>query len=166
MTDPFSVARPTLHILCGKIASGKSTLAAELMTAPGTVMLSEDRWLSLLFQDDLHTVQDYVHYSAKLKLAITPHVIALLQAGVNVVLDFPANTLTSRQWLKGIVEQSGAHHLLHYLHVSDDVCKARLRARNATGEHDFAATDEQFEQITRYFVEPTEAEGFQIRRYC
>lgn len=166
MTAPVSVARPMLHILCGKIASGKSTLAAELMTAPGTVMLSEDRWLSLLFHDVLHSVQDHVHYSAKLKLAIRPHVVALLQAGVNVVLDFTANTLTSRQWLKEIIDQSGAHHLLHYLQVSDDVCKARLRARNATGEHDFAATDEQFEQITRYFVGPTEAEGFQIRRYC
>ena len=28
---------PTLHILCGKIASGKSTLAAQLSAKPGTV---------------------------------------------------------------------------------------------------------------------------------
>lgn len=161
MSEPL----PTLHILCGKIASGKSTLAAALSKTPGTVVLSEDSWLSWLFKEEMHSVQDYVHYAAKLKLAIKPHVIALLDAGVSVVLDFPANTLASRQWMMAIIEASGAPHLLHYLEVSDEVCKARLRQRNAAGQHDFAATDQQFELITRYFVAPTADEGFQIRRY-
>ncbi|MGY5955553.1 ATP-binding protein [Kosakonia sp. BK9b] len=165
MTD-LHPSRPTLHILCGKIAAGKSTLAAELSKTPGTIVLSEDSWLSPLFSDLMHSVQDYVQYSAKLKLAIKPHVIALLHAGVNVVLDFPANTLASREWMMSIINASGAEHLLHYLDVSDEVCKARLRQRNAAGQHDFAATEQQFEQITRYFVEPTADEGFQIRRYC
>jgi hypothetical protein len=34
-----------------------------------------------------------------------------------------------------------------------------------SGEHDFAATDEQFDLITRYFVAPEEQEGFNIIRY-
>ncbi|ANR80153.1 AAA family ATPase [Kosakonia sacchari] len=160
-----SASPATLHLLCGKIASGKSTLASELAKTPCTVVLSEDSWLSLLFKDAMTTVEDYVFYSAKLKSAIKPHAIALLRAGVNVVLDFPANTLTSRQWMMSIVEESGAPHLLHYLSVDDELCKARLRQRNAAGDHDFAATDEQFALITRYFVEPTEQEGFRIVRY-
>ncbi|MDN2485370.1 ATP-binding protein [Kosakonia sacchari] len=160
-----SASPATLHLLCGKIASGKSTLASELAKTPCTVVLSEDSWLSLLFKDAMTTVEDYVFYSAKLKSAIKPHAIALLRAGVNVVLDFPANTLTSRQWMMSIVEESGAPHLLHYLSVDDEICKARLRQRNAAGDHDFAATDEQFALITRYFVEPTEQEGFRIVRY-
>lgn len=40
------------------------------------------------------------------------------------------------------------------------MCKARLRARNARGEHPFQASDEAFEQITRHFVAPAAAEGF------
>jgi len=160
-----SASPATLHLLCGKIASGKSTLASELAKTPCTVVLSEDSWLSLLFKDAMTTVEDYVFYSAKLKSAIRPHAIALLRAGVNVVLDFPANTLASRQWMMSIVKESGAPHLLHYLSVDDEICKARLRQRNAAGDHDFAATDEQFALITRYFVEPTEQEGFRIVRY-
>ena len=39
---------PTLHMLCGKIASGKSTLAAELGRVEGTVILVEDAWLHAL----------------------------------------------------------------------------------------------------------------------
>lgn len=155
----------TLHILCGKIASGKSTLATQLASQPGYVILSEDRWLSLLFKESMNSVEDYIHYSARLKSAIKPHVIDLLQAGVNVVLDFPANTLASRQWLMSIIEESGALHQLHYLVASDEVCKARLHQRNAAGEHDFEATDAQFDFITAYFVEPQPEEGFIIACY-
>lgn len=36
---------PTLHMLCGKIASGKSTLARRLADADSTVLLVEDEWL-------------------------------------------------------------------------------------------------------------------------
>lgn len=155
----------TLHILCGKIASGKSTLATQLATQPGSILLSEDRWLSLLFKESMNSVEDYIRYSARLKMAIQPQIIALLQAGVTVVLDFPANTLASRQWIMSMIEESGAHHQLHYLTTSDEMCKARLRQRNAAGGHDFTATDAQFDFITAYFVEPQPEEGFVIVRY-
>lgn len=36
----MTYAPATLHLLCGKIASGKSTLAAELSAAPGCVVIS------------------------------------------------------------------------------------------------------------------------------
>ncbi len=161
----FPENQATLHLLCGKIASGKSTLAAKLAEAPGTVVLSEDKWLAALFKEAMHSVEDYVHYAAKLKSAIQPHTVALLRAGVNVVLDFPANTPASRAWMMSIVNESGAQHRLHYLEVSDEVCKARLHQRNAQGEHDFAATEAQFTLITRYFVAPVEDEGLTILRY-
>ncbi|WP_300000328.1 ATP-binding protein [uncultured Cedecea sp.] len=165
-SDTPSQAVPgTLHILCGKIASGKSTLAAQLADHAGNIILSEDRWLSALFRESMNSVEDYIHYSGRLKEAITPHIIALLQAGVTVVLDFPANTLASREWIMSIIKTSGARHQLHYLAVSDEVCKARLRKRNAAGEHDFAATEAQFDFITAYFVEPQPEEGFVVVRH-
>ncbi|WP_277963225.1 ATP-binding protein [Pseudomonas sp. RIT-To-2] len=152
----------TLHLLCGKIASGKSTLAARLAEAPNTVRLSEDLWLARLYKDQMHSVADYVRCAALLREAIGPHVQALLRLGVNVVLDFPANTPANRQWMRGLFEASGAAHVLHVLDVPDETCKARLRQRNAAGEHDFAASDEQFELISRYFSVPTAEEGFAL----
>ncbi|MGC6387774.1 AAA family ATPase [Ewingella sp. S1.OA.A_B6] len=156
--------KPTLHLLCGKIASGKSTLSAELSARPMTVLISEDQWLARLYAEEMHSVADYVRCSGKLRDAMAPHLIALLKAGISVVLDFPANTLANRQWMKGIADASGADNRLYFLNVSDEVCKARLHARNQNGEHDFAATDQQFDLITRYFVPPTEEEGFTIVR--
>jgi len=46
--------------------------------------------------------------------------------------------------------------------VDDATCRARLHARNARGEHDFAATDAEFDLITRHFSVPSEEEGLVI----
>jgi predicted kinase len=159
-------ARPAvLHILCGKIASGKSTLSAQLASEPGTIVLNEDQWLAHLYQDEMQSVADYVRCSARLRQAIAPHAISLLRAGVSVVLDFPANTVANRQWMMSIITGSGADHRLHYLNVPEEVCKARLRERNQAGTHQFSVTDEQFDLISRHFVAPEPEEGFNVIRY-
>lgn len=67
--------------------------------------------------------------------------------------------------MMSIIKESGARNRLHYLKVSDEICKSRLRARNAEGAHEFSASDQQFETITRYFSEPTADEGFDIIEY-
>ncbi len=153
---------PTLHLLCGKIASGKSSLAADLGRAPDTVIIAEDAWLAALFSDQMATRADYLRRSTKLQSIMAPHVLALLKAGVSVVLDFPANTVAQRAWMREVVEKSDAPHQMHVLNVSDDVCLQRLLARNLEGEHAFAATEEQFRRFTAHFVPPTDAEGFEV----
>lgn len=151
-----------LHLLCGKIAAGKSTLAAELGRTPRTVVVSEDQWLSRLYAGEIASFDDYIRCSAKLREAIKPHLVALLRAGVSVVLDFHANTVGSRKWMRGVFEEAGVAHRLHFLDLPDDVCRARLRSRNASGTHEFGATDEQFDLVTSYFVAPDPSEGFDV----
>lgn len=158
-------ASPTLHLLCGKIASGKSTLTAELGRAAHTVVIAEDDWLGALFADEMTTVRDYVRAAEKLRRVMGPHVTALLNAGVSVVLDFPANTVETRAWMRHVLEGTGADHVLHLLDVPDEVCLARLNARNAAGDHAFAATEAQFRQITQHFAPPTPDEGFNVLRH-
>jgi len=155
---------PTLHLICGKIAAGKSTLAARLGCAPNTVVISEDDWLSALFADEIKTGQDYVRFATKLKAVIGPHVADLLNAGLSVVLDFPANTVEFRRWMHGILEATDADHVLHVLDVPEDVCLARLRARNSAGDHAFAANEEQFRRFSEFFVPPSPEEGFNVVR--
>jgi predicted kinase len=155
-------SQSTLYLLCGKIAAGKSTLALSLAGRPATVLISEDHWSSRLFPDELKTIEDYIRYSRRLRDAMGPHVISLLKAGMSVVLDFPANTVALRRWMRGLFEDAGAAHELHYLDVSDDVCKLRLRARNAAGEHAFQASEAEYEIFTRYFAPPAPDEGFNV----
>ena len=156
---------PILHLLCGKVASGKSTLSAQLGQAPSTVVISEDTWLATLFGADMSTLADYVRFSARLEQVMQPHVLSLLRSGVSVVLDFQANTPTRRAWMREIIDAAGVSHQLHYLDVPNTVCKARLRARNAEGSHAFSVSEAEFDQIADYFVPPSPKEGFTILRH-
>ncbi|TPG60787.1 hypothetical protein EAH77_14360 [Ewingella americana] len=74
-------------------------------------------------------------------------------------------TRTNREWMMSIIKESGSNNRLHYLRVSDEVCKARLRTRNAEGAHEFSATDQQFELITSYLSGPIIDEGFSVIEY-
>lgn len=156
---------PILHLLCGKIAAGKSTLAARLASTPGTVLIAEDDWLNALFADALVSLPDYARCSSKLRRIMAPHVTALLNAGASVILDFPANTVAQRAWMRGILERTTAAHQLHLLDAPDEICLTRLRRRNSQGDHPFAVTEAQFRQFSRHFVAPTRDEGFNIVRH-
>jgi predicted kinase len=152
----------TLHLLCGKIASGKSTLAKTLAEQHAGILLCEDQWLSKLYPQEIHSVTDYVRCARRVREVVGPLVVSLLTAGVCVVLDFPANTVADREWLRTLADRAQAQHCLHYLEVDDETCRARLHARNAAGDHDFAATDAEFDLITSYFKTPAEEEGLVV----
>ncbi len=162
MDETAGPGAATLHMICGKIAAGKSTLAARLAERPGTIRISEDAWLACLYRDEQKTIEDYVRNSRRLREVMGDHVVALLKAGLSVVLDFPANTPASRQWMRSLFERADADHRLHFLDVPDEVCKARLRARNAAGTHAFNASDAEFDLFTSYFVPPSAEEGFAV----
>ncbi|WP_311201421.1 ATP-binding protein [Sulfitobacter sp. M368] len=153
---------PTLHMLCGKIAAGKSTLANQLGQAPRTVLISEDEWLAALFPGQLNTLDDYIAHSRHLRTIMGPHVTGLLSAGVSVVLDYPANMVRTRAWMREIIRTSGAAHVMHLLDPPDAVCLKRLRKRNAQGDHAFAATEAQFHQFAKFFEPPQPEEGFEV----
>jgi predicted kinase len=152
---------PTLHMLCGKVAAGKSTLCAKLASS-GAIVIAQDHWMSNLYKEELQTVADYVRLVPRLRAAMGPHVIDLLRSGLSVVLDWPANTIESRDWMRGLFEQANAAHELHYLDVADEICLARLQNRNASGQHEYKVSPSEFAQLTRYFQPPTPAEMFNL----
>ena len=155
----MSPAPPTLHMMRGKIAAGKSTLTARPGNADETVVAAKDAWLDHLYSDRMSSVADYVRCSAKLRQVWGPHIAALLNAGISVVLGFPANTIETRTWMRDIPEQTTAAHALHVLDVPDAVCLARPQRPQRTG---LAATEEQFRRIAKHFVAPSPDEGFNI----
>jgi predicted kinase len=153
----------TLHMLCGKIAAGKSTLSAKLAQAERTLVISEDRWIEQLYGPELKTLADYFERCERLRAALAPHVVGLLRADVSVVLDFHANTLRSRRWMRALFEEAGASHQLHFLDVADEVCKARMHARKAAGGD--GVSDAEFDHVNSFFVPPEPGEEFNVIRY-
>jgi predicted kinase len=153
---------PTLHLFCGKIASGKSTLARQIAARPATLLVSEDHWTSHLFAEEMKTIDDYGRYSWRLRAAMGPHVVAVLRQGLSVSLDFQANTVKVRTWMRSLIAEANVAHELHLLDVPDAICRQRLRERNASGEHPFDVSDATYDLFTRYFVPPDPAEGFNV----
>ena len=149
----------TLYLLCGKIAAEKSTLARRLAARPATLLIVHDRWMSALFPTEVKTIDDFARHTARFRAAMGPHVIDILRQGVSVVLDFPANTVTYRQWMRSLIAEAGVAHELHWLDVPDTICKQRLLQRNADGEHQYQVGEATYDLFTSYFVPPGPDEG-------
>ena len=120
-------ARPTtLYLLCGKIAAGKSTLARRLAERPATLLITMDHWMSILFPIENRTIEDFARLSARLRAAMGPHVVDILRQDLSVVLDFPANTVSWRSWMRSLISEAHVAHELHVLDFPDAICKERL----------------------------------------
>ena len=59
--------QPTLHMLCGKIAAGKSTLSAKLGENERTVVICEDRWAAQLYGPELQTSYARIWVTERIK---------------------------------------------------------------------------------------------------
>ena len=154
--------KSTLFLVSGKIASGKSTLTKQLANQNNALLICQDDWLSALFPDEIRTLEDYVKYFGRLTNIMGKHVADILKGGKSVVLDFPANTLKTRAWMKSIGDSANCRTEMHFLDVPDQICLQRLKARNDSGEHQYKTNEEEFHQFTKYFVAPSEKEGFEV----
>lgn len=166
--QPFSLmsASAKLIFLCGKMAAGKSTLARELAEREDAILLVQDQFLDALFPGEIIDIPGFVEYSSRLKSALAPHICALLSKGVSVVLDFPGNTKAQRAWFRGLFEVANVEHELHFVHVSDAVCKRQLQHRSRGLPPGTPwTTDAEFDAITEYFQPPSEDEHFNVIRH-
>jgi predicted kinase len=156
-----------LIFFCGKMAAGKSTLAKDLAERERGVLLVQDAFLEALFPGEIADVADYIKYSTRLKNALTPHVGALLSSGVTVVMDFPANTKNQRAWFRELFERAGVAHEMHFVDVSDALCKRQLKQRSQHLPPGTPwTTDAEFDTITSYFQPPSSDEGFNVIRHA
>lgn len=154
---------PKLVFFCGKMAAGKSTLAQQVAQSLDAVLLIQDEFLARLYPDEITDIPSFVKYSTRLRASLESHIYALLTKGVSVVLDFPANTTKQRNWFRELFEKAKAHHELHYINASDDLCKIQLRKRSADLPSGSPfTTDAEFDAITTYFQPPSPEEGFNV----
>ena len=154
----------TLYFFCGKMGAGKTTHSRKLAAQENAVLISEDEWLAQLFPEQIETLDDYVLYSARMRPLVEAHVKNILATGTDVVLDFPANTEKQRQWFKRIYESAQAKGLMIYIEASDERCLEQLGKRNIE-QPERAVFDNEtvFRQVTSFFQEPADSEGFDIK---
>ncbi|WP_245912468.1 AAA family ATPase [Brunnivagina elsteri] len=86
----------TLIFFCGKMGAGKSTLSRQISQELNAILLSEDDWLSNLYPEEIKNFDDYLKYANRLKPLLKNHLRNILNSGISVVMDFPANTKNQR----------------------------------------------------------------------
>jgi predicted kinase len=155
----------TLHFICGKAGSGKTTFARELGRSLPAVVLCEDEWISTLgFQ--VTTLEDFLDASSRCRKVIAGLVPDLLRLGLSVVLDFGGNTVRGRAWVRSLFEAAKADHVLHWIEASDEECLDNIHRRNEEkppGVYWGPVSDDLFHAVNPYFVPPSPDEGFQVR---
>ena len=150
---------------CGKMGAGKSTQSKKMAHDQNAVLISEDEWLELLYPGQISTFEDYLKFSGQLKPLVTKHVQNILRTGTNVIMDFPANTVSQRKWFKTIFFEINAPHELVYLNVSDEICLKQIAQRRIEQpERASFDTEESFHHVTSFFDEPRTDENFNIQR--
>jgi hypothetical protein len=128
------------------------------------VLVCEDEWMCRL-SDPVENLRQYLTAAAKIRSVIAPLCVDLLKLGTSVVFDFAGNTVNDRRWVRSICEGASADHRLHYILADDDICKARIRQRNVSKPEGLffgVVTDQQVDEVNRFFVPPAAEEGLTI----
>ena len=152
----------TLHFVAGKAGAGKTTLAREIARAAPALLICEDEWMSRL-GGPIENLGQYLEAAERIRRVIAPLAIEVLSLGTSVVFDFAGNTFDDRRWVQSIFMSAAAEHLLHVLSVDGETCRARVRQRNRdrpAGVFFGIVSEEQVDEVNRYFIPPTEEEGF------
>ena len=129
------------------------------------VLVTEDEWLSQTYPDQIKTFDDYIKFSRQIRPLVRNLVKNILRTGTNVVMDFPANTVSQRSWFLKLCAESGSGHEMIYLEASNEVCLEHLSTRRQEEpERSDFDTEEVFLHVTQYFEAPGDKENLNVRK--
>ena len=152
-----------LFFFCGKMGAGKSTKSKVVAAENNAVLVSEDDWLSAHYPSQIQTFDDYITYSTLIKPFIKRHIQNLLNIGVNVVMDFPANTVKQRAWFVTMCAEVECEYELWYLDLTDEQCLSQIAKRRIEQpQRAKFDTEAVFHHVTQYFEAPTAIEKLNL----
>jgi predicted kinase len=151
-------------MLCGVAGSGKTTLALRLQDGGFTrLSIDEELWARFGRYGIDYGAELYEQHSAVAEDALRSRLVALLQAGTDVVLDLSFWQRASREQYKQLIEELGGRWRLLYLKVGPQELRRRLAERSERFDANaaFAVSDERLAGYLASFEEP-HAEGEEL----
>jgi predicted kinase len=147
---PPSAGRPTLFVMVGLPAAGKTTRARALAAEHRALRLTPDEWMIPLFHhNDAGGMRDVLEGRF---VALAREALGI---GVSVVLDFGVWSRDERSALRSLAAAAGADCQLVYLPVSHDEAVARHGRRFAHAPHTtFDITSDDLRTYRERFDEP------------
>ena len=116
-------------LICGKICSGKSTYAKELCRQNHAVLLSVDEITLALFGQHCGDMHDT--YVERTKNYLFDKSLELIEAEINVVLDWGFWMKKERDYAKAFYKARDIECEFHYIDINNETWKDRLEKRNS-----------------------------------
>lgn len=161
----MTTTAPVAHLLCGLNGAGKTTLARELEASLPAVRFSLDDWMLRLHPGLGYASDEYGVRAEDCKLLIWDTARQVLQAGIDVVLDWNQWSRARRALWRETVTAAGFGVVLHHVQTPLDVAVERTRRRTLAAEAGaHPLTEAGVRHLAAIFEEPAESEGMRIRR--
>lgn len=116
-------------MLCGKIASGKSWYARNLMERAPALLLSVDEVTSRFFDNNLGSAHDSM--CERIQPYLLDKAAEAFRAGADVVLDWGFWTRADRRAATEFFRRREIPVEWHYIDVPDEVWRENIARRNA-----------------------------------
>ena len=104
-------------MMCGRICSGKSTLAAKLRREHRAVVLSVDEITLALFGRDPGDMLDA--YVERCEHYLYQKSLEILESGIDVILDWGFWTRRERDEARAFYSSRGIKYSFYYISISD-----------------------------------------------
>jgi len=146
-----------VHLICGKICSGKTCYAKRLAADLNAVRLScDDRMLAInpsgLFGDQHEIIGN------RIEAELQEESLKLISANRSAILDWGFWTPEKRREIKSFYAEHGVEVVWHYIDVSKERWEQNIVHRNeaiqAGLETGFVVDDGLLAKLNRLFVEP------------
>ena len=132
-----------VYILCGKVASGKTTYAEELEKSKNAVVLSCDRLMLTIFDECLNDAHDL--YESRSKCFLRDTALSVVRSGVSAVLDAGYFYEAERNALRRFFVSKNITTELHYIKTDESLRLRWLEERNRK-------YDQKNDGVRRYII--------------
>ena len=150
-----------VYLICGKICSGKSYYSKKLKEKVNGVILSPDEATYDLIRNEQG--EFYNVFCDRLLNYLNKKAVEIVNAGANVIYERGLWNKAERDNVKQFFKKNNIETELHYIYVSDDVWKKRIKERNkrvkeGKGGSDFYLDEGLMKKLVSKFEEPTRDE--------
>ncbi len=147
----------TVHLLCGRPGSGKTTFARELEKTHRAVRYTYDEWIIQLYGRSPEQFETLFNRVSKLIWRIATRNLAL---GTDVILDKGFWYKKDRENTRQAAAAIGAETKLYFLDAPIDVLRKRILTRSKGDQNYLWINDQAFTEFINRFEPPNDDEDF------
>ena len=151
----------TVHLLCGRPGSGKTTFARELEETHKAVRYTYDEWMIQLYGRSPEQFEALFNRVSNLIWRIATRNLAL---GTDVILDKGFWRKRERENVRQAAAAIGAESKLYFLDAPIDVLRKRILTRSKSDKDALWINDQAFTEFINRFEPPGDDEDFILIR--